>query len=797
MKQNYLLALLALCSFATNAQVISFPDPIFKNQLLASSPTNDIAKNSAGVNIAVDANANGQIEVSEAAAVYQYKGGYPITNFTGIAYFTNLRKFWYNGTTTLFTSLDLTTAPFLEDFKISTSTGQLQSLNLVGLANLKDLFCANQQLTQLNLTGLASLENLTVNNNQITSIDASQSPNLWFLQCKNNQLQSLNLTGCVNLNRLYCNNNLLTTLSLNLPTVIEIDCFSNQLTTLDFSQCPNVSSINCSQNQLTSIDVSGLHQLGTLNCGVNLLTVLDTEDCSNLSTLLCYQNQLTHLFIKNGKYESSMNFSNNNLIYICTDEVNLAAVQNLANIYGFPNCVINSYCNFNPGGDFSTAQGQILFDLNGNGCISGGNYLPIVWIDVNDNASFFANSSGFYSLMLPEGTHTLTPQFENNSFFSVSPPSITLNLPMAQNPVTNTFCVTPIGQHQDLEVVFIPISDARPGFNCQYRIIYRNKGNTTQSNQITLTFDDAIFDFVSSTAPLSSQATNLLKWNFTDLHPFEARSFDLVLHLNSPTDTPPVNGGHDLGFLAVINPYITDAFQPDNRSELKQTAVNSFDPNDKTCLEGTLVAPQVVGAYVHYLIRFENTGTANAQNIVVKDMIDSAKFDVNTLIPLHGSHPFQMRVLAGNRVEFIFENIQLPFDDANNDGYIVFKIKTRATLVAGDSFSNSASIYFDYNHPIVTDPAVTTIQLLGKKDFEFASEFALYPNPTNDFLNIQSKSDAKIQSINIYNTLGQLVLAITNAETVSKMDVSDLASGNYFLKVISDKGNSNVKFIKN
>jgi hypothetical protein len=91
---------------------------------------------------------------------------------------------------------------------------------------------------------------------------------------------------------------------------------------------------------------------------------------------------------------------------------------------------------------------------------------------------------------------------------------------------------------------------------------------------------------------------------------------------------------------------------------------------------------------------------------------------------------------------------------------------------------------------------VTTIALLQTKDFEFDNAFILYPNPANDMLNIQTKGGVQIHSIGIYNMLGQLVLAVTNAENVSQIDVSDLASGNYFLKVNADKGSSNVKFIK-
>src|SRR5690606_35290187 len=154
----------------------------------------------------------------------------------------------------------------------------------------------------------------------------------------------------------------------------------------------------------------------------------------------------------------------------------------------------------------------------------------------------------------------------------------------------------------------------------------------------------------------------------------------------------------------------TDETPQDNTAALNQTVVNSFDPNDKTCLEGNVVTPDIIGQFVHYVIRFENTGTFAAENIVVKDIIDTAKFDVNTLVPLSGSHSFVTRITNINQLEFIFENINLPFDDTNNDGYVAFKIKTKPTLQVGDAFSNTASIYFDYNFPIVTNTATTTIQ---------------------------------------------------------------------------------------
>jgi hypothetical protein len=255
-----------------------------------------------------------------------------------------------------------------------------------------------------------------------------------------------------------------------------------------------------------------------------------------------------------------------------------------------------------------------------------------------------------------------------------------------------------------------------------------------------------------------------------------------------------VNNGDQLEFTAIINPLANDEIVADNTSSLKQIVVGSYDPNDKTCLEGTTITPSMVGNYVHYVIRFENTGTFAAQNIVVKDMIDTTKFDIASLIPQSSSHPFVTRITNTNQVEFIFENINLPFNDATNDGYVAFKIKTLPSLVLGDTFTNSAGIYFDYNFPIVTNTTTTTVATLGNQDFEFGSVFTLSPVPAKDSLTISTKQYVVVTSVSIYNTLGQLVQAHTNPnETI---DVSGLQSGSYFVRITSDKGSATGKFLK-
>ena len=245
-----------------------------------------------------------------------------------------------------------------------------------------------------------------------------------------------------------------------------------------------------------------------------------------------------------------------------------------------------------------------------------------------------------------------------------------------------------------------------------------------------------------------------------------------------------------MSFAASITPILGDDTDSDNTAALEQLTVNSFDPNDKTCLEGNVVGPELIGAYVHYLIRFENTGTANATNIVVTDAIDLAKFDLATLVPLHGSHDFVTEI-SGNNVEFIFEGIQLPFEDGQNDGFVAFKIKLRNNLSAGDTFANQAKIYFDYNVPIITNNESTSIQSLSVNDVQL-DDIQLYPNPATLEISMDMSDAEKIQ---IFDMNGRLINTILNNGNKT-VPVGHLHTGTYIMKVFSKGAIFSSRFIK-
>ena len=84
--------------------------------------------------------------------------------------------------------------------------------------------------------------------------------------------------------------------------------------------------------------------------------------------------------------------------------------------------------------------------------------------------------------------------------------------------------------------------------------------------------------------------------------------------------------------------------------------------------------------------------------------------------------------------------------------------------------------------------------LLNTPDIVSGFTAAVYPNPVKDVLNLSIKENTAIQSIYIYNTLGQLVQSDKNP--TQTINVSGLKTGSYFIKIISDKGTASSKFIK-
>ncbi|WP_445454261.1 T9SS type A sorting domain-containing protein [Flavobacterium sp. 25HG05S-40] len=731
--------------FITNPDIVYIPDPIFKNYLVNHNPT-------------IDSNGNNEIEYSEAAlygSIFLLSER-NISDLTGVEAFINLRELHCNN-------------------------NFLTSLNVSGLSNLTTLYCAYNQLSTLNVTGTTSLFTLECNNNQLTTLDVSNLSNLYLFFCDNNLLTTLNISGTTNLH--------------------DFACGFNQLTSIDVSSSSNLLSFGFENNPISAVDVSNLQNLTNLYCVNTLITTLDVSNCTSLNVLVFYDNaNLTSVYMKNGRNEG-INLTNcPNLSFICADETQINDVLQLLAQFLITDVVVNSYCSFSPGGNYNTIVGSIKYDGDGNGCDVNDGGLPNVRVNISDGTqqgATFSNVNGGYIFNTLTGTYNLEIGTENPSWFTISPATATVNFPDTNNNQSvQNFCITPNGVHPDLEIIIAPLLSARPGFLASYSLVIKNKGNQTitQANDgISFTYDPNRMSLVETSEPVSllTAPPGTLNWDVLNLMPFQSKSITVVMNVNPPTHpTFPVNIGDVFNFTATANPIAGDESPSDNAFQLNQTVVGAYDPNNIICIEGNMVSPSEIGNYLHYVINFENTGNAAAENIVVREIIDVNQFDVTTLQLLDSSAGVTAR-LTGNVAEFIFSGINL---EAGGHGNILLKMKTNNTLVEGDSVSKKVNIYFDYNFPVETLPENTLFQALSNPDIAIDDSISVYPNPSKGMVNINCAST--IKSVQMYDIQGRLLQTSLVNKNQTDFDLSNQSNGVYFLKVISENGIGVKKIVK-
>ena len=74
------------------------------------------------------------------------------------------------------------------------------------------------------------------------------------------------------------------------------------------------------------------------------------------------------------------------------------------------------------------------------------------------------------------------------------------------------------------------------------------------------------------------------------------------------------------------------------------------------------------------------------------------------------------------------------------------------------------------------------------------TDVAFYPNPANDFINIQSTN--RLDKIAIYDILGSEKIILNSPENIENIDISQLANGIYWAKMTAGSKTKIVKFIK-
>lgn len=322
--------LLTFISVVSFAQIVVIPNANFKAKLLQASPDNQIAFGGNSY-ITIDANNDGEIQVSEAIAVTELNVNYAsINNLTGIEAFVNLRSLDCSQNS-LF-SLNTTPLTLLENLNCSVNNG-ITTLNISSNTNLKTLNADFCSLTALNLSNCPALLELSIRSCDLTALNLSSTPNLQSVNCRNNNITSLIISGNNALTYLNCGANNLTSVNLvQCPNLIELECFQNQISTLDVSQNLNLQKLNCGTNQLTTLNVSNITNLTDLICLNNQLASLDVTQNVNLLNLNFSLNQITTLNLAQNQNLTTLNCSSNPITSLdvsgCPNLIGLVCIEN-------------------------------------------------------------------------------------------------------------------------------------------------------------------------------------------------------------------------------------------------------------------------------------------------------------------------------------------------------------------------------------------------------------------------------------------------------------------------------------
>jgi uncharacterized repeat protein (TIGR01451 family) len=387
------------------------------------------------------------------------------------------------------------------------------------------------------------------------------------------------------------------------------------------------------------------------------------------------------------------------------------------------------------------------------------------------------NANGQYNLVLPPGAYTVQQQGNVLSEHCAGAPI----------PFTITNGASSTVHHPDTALVPLDVSislssgAARPGFQFDYALVVWNQTPATSgAATVTFTYDPAL-TFVSA-SPTGIVNGNTITWNQAQLFAWQARYFSVRFQV------PPDVGllGYELVATANVSTANSDGDLSNNTATNLRTITGAYDPNDKiayTSSGNTSVWQINEDDWIDYTIRFQNTGTDTAFNVLITDTLPPT-LDPGSIIWGAASHTHS-RIIEGQGVlKFHFPNIQLPDSNVNeplSHGFVGFRIRPRLPLLPGDDIINIANIYFDFNPPVITEPSVLVAEFSTGVEGVRTSGVSIAPNPVDHSLQVRC-AGGRIAQLQIHSTDGRRVSAPYDHH-LGLVDTSALDPGGYVLTV--------------
>ncbi|MEZ4798605.1 MAG: T9SS type A sorting domain-containing protein [Flavobacteriales bacterium] len=514
------------------------------------------------------------------------------------------------------------------------------------------------------------------------------------------------------------------------------------------------------------------------------------------------------------------------------DNITLNSYLSIIGFSDLSLCNVPSVCNF-----LSTATTE-MYSIAGNalGCGSAEEIITVcnpensfvygsVYLDANCNSVMdeMENPSS-YQLLEPISGATI--YYSQNNFLVVAPPATALvltplnnleiyDLPQSLSVTTPTFggglynANVPICSSYNLPDLEVSIANNIPpviGQLNSYHLIVTNQGTEPAefTPYLSVITPEAASDYIISADGVFD--SGVITWPNMTVSP--GQQIMLLFQIQITSEPSYTGTSFSIQGSAQVTSATADYDETNNTYNLDEVIVAAYDPNDKV-VNITAVNAEEIGndaLDLVYRVRFQNTGTAEAINVRLEDLLEE-DIDPTSFHFISSSHDMEYSI-DDQLVIFFFNNIMLPAEEVDPEGSIgavFFKVRTNGNHDVNTTIDNFVDIYFDFNDPITTNTAttefyvcpITSLELDNGvltasgtfTQFEWYLNGELLENENGNTLAVNAEGTYQVMASGYYDCSSEANITIVGIDEWSKNAVAlwpNPAQDNFTLKIGSD-----------
>ncbi len=391
------------------------------------------------------------------------------------------------------------------------------------------------------------------------------------------------------------------------------------------------------------------------------------------------------------------------------------------------------------------------------------------------------SSQGRYSLNLPEGDYSFTviPRTQNWDHCEI-PDQIKLS---KETPEIDLDILGYALEECAELTVDMSIPFLRRCADQSYYVTITNYGPEASENTELLIYMDPFFIDINANLPYKEIRENELLFDLGRLEFNEVVQFKLDFNLSCEAE---------LGQLHCVDAAVRSDNSCDSALDKQSTAecqenIGSYDPNDIRSFTTLGIETDSFrrGEYIHYMVRFQNTGTDTAFRVKVINQL-SSDLDLTTFEFLGSSHRYEYNFTDGLNLLVDYSNILLPDSTTNlfgSNGFFKYKIRPKLDLELGKEVVNVADIYFDYNEPVRTNLSTILLYKPEPPTNDTKELIPVYPNPSLGSINLGERYSGISGEVTMIAIDGRKIMTHNTSDLSEDISITSLDQGVYMVHI--------------